>query len=290
MRLPFAQVDVFSQRPYLGNPVAVVLDAGALSTEQMQRIARWTNLSETTFVLPAQHDKADYRLRIFDPANEMPFAGHPTLGSAFAVLNAGLRPRDSDVLVQECGVGLVRIHRDAATGALAFEAPQARFLSGCESERAAIAAALQLAPQDLGEVCSIDVGPIWITVELASPAHVLALAPDFAALTALSQRLRVEGATVFARYHEPAAVQYEVRSFAPASSVPEDPVCGSGNACVANLLKRRGVHASYVAGQGQRLGRDGQVRVTFRDDAILIGGEAVLCITGTILCPDGTSA
>ena len=286
MRLPFAQVDVFTNRAFLGNPVAVVLNAESLSPQQMQQIARWTNLSETTFVLPAQHEEADYRLRIFDPSAEMPFAGHPTLGSAFAVLRSGIRPRHAGVLIQECGVGLVPIHVDVSSGTLAFEAPRAHFLSCRDEDRTPIAAALQIMPHDLLEIRIIQVGPVWITARMRSAEQVLALTPDYAALTALSQRWRVEGVTVFGPHPATSELRYEVRSFAPATGVPEDPVCGSGNACVASMLQLRGENFPYIAGQGQRLGRDGRIHVSFSNGVVSVGGAAVLCIEGTLLCPE----
>jgi PhzF family phenazine biosynthesis protein len=159
MNLPFQQIDVFTCRPFLGNPVAVVLDAEALSTEQMQRIACWTNLSETTFVLPAQDPAADYRLRIFDPRSEMPFAGHPTLGSAFAVLRKGISPRRPGILIQECGVGLVRIHLGGAAGAFALEAPPARFESLSPEDLVTVAAALRVSTKDILDSFLVNVGP-----------------------------------------------------------------------------------------------------------------------------------
>jgi len=283
---PFMQVDVFTDTPFRGNPVAVVLDARGLDGEQMQSIARWTNLSETTFVLPAEDAAADYRLRIFTPRAELPFAGHPTLGSARALLDAGLAaPRDGR-LVQQCGAGLVELTVDAAERRLWLRVPQPRATPLSASQQLALEEALGMPCTSEGSV--IDVGPVWITVRVASGDALLAARPDQAAIARLSQELRATGVTAFG----PRTTQsgssgedgdLEVRSFAPVHGVPEDPVCGSGNGCVAAYLASEGRHAAYVARQGRAIGRDGRVLVRYDERGIQIGGHAAVCVRGELL-------
>jgi PhzF family phenazine biosynthesis protein len=279
--LPFLTVDVFTDRPFLGNPVAVVLDADALDPEAMQRIARWTNLSETTFVLRPTAAGADYALRIFTPDRELPFAGHPTLGSARAVLETGLAaPRDGR-LVQQCGAGLVPVRVDAASGLIAFEVPPARTATLGDADARALADALGLVGPP-PRFDAIDVGPVWLTAMLADAGQVLALSPDQAALAAISRRLRVTGVTVHGAHPAGGPAATAVRSFAPAAGVPEDPVCGSGNACVALQRRASGLHVDYVAAQGEAIGRAGRIAVSYRGDAIEVGGATVVCVRGTL--------
>lgn len=287
--LPFMQVDVFTERPFFGNPVAVVLEADALDTASMQRIARWTNLSETTFVLAPTDPAADYRLRIFTPGGELPFAGHPTLGSAHALLASGrLQPRDAR-LVQQCTAGLVRLRVDAA-GHLFFEVPPSRIAVLAPADGAAIARALGLDDADgaAPRFESIDVGPVWLTAALPDAARVLGLQPDMAALSALSLRLGATGVTVHGPHPaglqgpDGAALATAVRSFAPAFGVPEDPVCGSGNACVALQRRGSGLATDYVATQGEAIGRAGRIAVAYRGASIEVGGAAVVCVHGTL--------
>ena len=286
--LPFVQIDVFTDRPFFGNPVAVVLDADGLSSQAMQRIARWTNLSETTFVLEPTDARADYRLRIFTPDRELPFAGHPTLGSARAVLHSGrLKQRDTTTLTQECAAGLVRLRRDA--GRLFFEVPPERTTQVSASDALAIADALGLgAETETPRFEAIDVGPVWLTAALRDADQVHALSPDFARLAELSRRLGATGVNVHANYPtgyrdgRGQAVQVAVRSFAPAAGVPEDPVCGSGNACVALQRRARGEHHDYTATQGEVIGREGRITVAYRGEAIEIGGDTVVTIEGRI--------
>lgn len=281
-RVAFQQVDVFTAVPFKGNPVAVILEGGALSTAQMQTIAGWTNLSETTFVCPPADPAADYRLRIFTPRAEIPFAGHPTIGSAHALLRHGLIPKRAGHLVQECGKGLVQLRVDGERLFLALPTPA--FRDPDESQRAEAAAALGVAATQIQRATIVDVGPVWFTVQLRDGAAVAKLEPDMAAIAALT-REPVTGLNVFGFYAngEPAAV--EVRSFAPAHGVPEDPVCGSGNGCVAALIQRDRLlgRSSYVASQGRCMDRDGRVEVRFADDGtIWLGGHAVTCIDGTL--------
>lgn len=287
--LPFLQVDVFTDRPFLGNPVAVVLDADGLDTDAMQRIARWTNLSETTFVLRPDGPDADYRLRIFTPGRELPFAGHPTIGTASALIASGrMRPREGR-LVQQCAAGPVTLWVDADGGHIAFEAPPARIAPTGEPDAKALAIALGLPGDAAVRFEAIDVGPVWLTAALRDAGTVAGLRPDFAAVDALSRRLGATGITVHGRHPDGTRgprgepLHVAVRSFAPAVGAPEDPVCGSGNACVA--VQRRAEDAGvadYVASQGEALGRAGRIRVAYRGDGIRVGGASVVCVQGTL--------
>lgn len=285
--LPFMQVDVFTDRPFFGNPVAVVLDADGLDAATMQRIARWTNLSETTFVLRPTAPGADYALRIFTPERELPFGGHPTLGSARAVLASGrARPRDGR-LVQQCAVGRVGLRVDEAGGRLFFEVPAAQVGALGDADAAAIARALGLdgVPPRFE---AIDVGPVWLTAALRDADEVLGLRPDMAALEAISRRLGALGVTVHAPNARGTlgpwsdAPDIAVRSFAPATGVSEDPVCGSGNACVALQRRAGGQRDAYVAAQGEAIGRAGRIAVTFPGETIEVGGTAVICVEGRL--------
>jgi PhzF family phenazine biosynthesis protein len=275
-RLTFKQVDVFTDRPFLGNPVAVVIGADGLDTATMQRIAGWTNLSETTFLLPSS--KADYRLRIFTPRQELPFAGHPTIGSAHAALESGVVSRKKK-LVQECGAGLIELSVEDG-GRIFLRGPPPK-VQRLEKQIPSI----PLAPAS--RQLKVDVGPVWVVGEMSDAGALAALRPDMMALAEWSEALQVTGATVFAPSGESLS-KIHVRSFAPAHGVPEDPVCGSGNLSVAvflrenDLLQRFG--ASYVARQGMQLGRDGYVEVRIHQDSIQIGGHAVTCIDGTLAC------
>jgi PhzF family phenazine biosynthesis protein len=277
--LAFQQVDVFTAVPFKGNPVAVVLDGDALSSAAMQAIAAWTNLSETTFVCAPTDPRADYRLRIFTPRSELPFAGHPTIGSAHAALRHGLKPRVEGRLVQECGKGLVDIKIDGERLLLALPEPQ--FREPTAPQLAAAAHGLGIAASDMRRASIVDVGPVWFTLQLASGDAVRALAPDMPKLAALSP-IGITGVNVFGLYAGSVGPHLEVRSFAPGEGVPEDPVCGSGNGCVAALVRRDGVlnTSTYVASQGRCLGRDGQVTVQFESGTIWLGGHAVTCVEG----------
>jgi PhzF family phenazine biosynthesis protein len=279
--LAFQQVDVFTAVPFKGNPVAVVLDGDAVSAAEMQSIAAWTNLSETTFVGAPTDERADYRLRIFSPRRELPFAGHPTVGSAHAVLRHGLKPKADGRLVQECGKGLVDIKIEGDRLLLALPEPQFREPSA--SQVAAVAAGLEVKTADIRRASIIDVGPVWFTVELPSADAVRALAPDMGKLAALHP-IGITGVNVFGLHPRGAGADVEVRSFAPGDGVPEDPVCGSGNGCVAALVRRDGVlqGRDYVASQGRCLGRDGRVTIQFDTGTIWLGGHAVTCVEGML--------
>ena len=285
---PFKQVDVFTATPYRGNPLAVVLDGEGLSTEAMQHFTNWTNLSECTFLLPptlkGAAAGADYRVRIFCPGRELPFAGHPTLGSCHVWLEAGGVPRGAQI-VQECGVGLVRIHRDADR--LAFAAPPL-IRSGPldEADVALIARGLGVTRSDIVAHSWCDNGPNWRGVMLRSAEQVLALKPDAAVLAGLDigvvgprRKVGVVGS------HSAGDTQFEVRAFFPGNNgLTEDPVTGSLNAALAQWLIGAGLApAHYVAAQGTTLQREGRVHIDQdADGTIWVGGASVTCIDGRV--------
>lgn len=294
---PFAQIDVFTAAPGYGNPVAVVLDGTDLGDAAMQRFARWTNLSETTFVLPPTDPQADYALRIFTPGGELPFAGHPTLGSCFAWLAAGGQPKSADRIVQQCAKGLIPIRRDGER--LAFAAPPSASSDPAPALLADIAQALGVEPTPIVRAQRLDNGPVWLTLQLDSADTVLALEPDHARLAALGQKVGVIGV-----YPAPTAIELvsrssrearafgapppapliEVRAFAAPIGVPEDPVTGSLNASLAQWLIEAGeLPPRYVAAQGTALGRAGRVHVE-RDaeGQVWIGGDCVGVIQGQV--------
>ena len=273
-RRKFTQVDVFTAVPYKGNPVAVVLDADGLTDAEMQTFANWTNLSETTFVLPASDPGADYRVRIFTPKAELPFAGHPTLGTTHAVLAAGLATARDGRLVQQCAVGLVDL--TVSEGGLSFKLPRYALSELTDPEATAwIGAAVKGAAQ------AVDVGPVWLVAELAEVAALENLAHDPARLTRYYEATGMTGATLFAIEGN----RVVVRSFAPGDGIPEDPVCGSGNAAVAAfrlMAGQIGAGDSYVASQGRQVGRDGYVRVRIDGADVHVGGQCVTCVEGSV--------
>ncbi|MFT8244150.1 PhzF family phenazine biosynthesis protein [Roseomonas sp. BN140053] len=286
MSRAFKVVDAFSSRPFLGNPVAVVLDAEGLDTAAMQAIAGWTNLSETTFVLPPGTPGADYRLRIFTPRSELPFAGHPTLGTAHAMLEAGrVTPRDGQ-LVQECAVGLVRlaVAGEGAERRLTLELPSATVTPLGAADIAELEAILGQRVEAGAAPSVVNVGAVWVVAQLADAAAVLALQPDLARSAAFERRLGVTGVTVFGQGE---GTGIEVRSFAPSGGVPEDPVCGSGNGSVAVFRRERGLlppgGADYLATQGRCVGRDGRVAVRVAAGGqVSVGGACVTCVDGVL--------
>ncbi len=303
----FKQIDVFTDQPYFGNPLAVVMDGSGLDDAAMQRFARWTHLSETTFLLPPTDPSADYRLRIFTPGGELPFAGHPTLGSCHGWLQAGGQPRSKDFVVQECKKGLIRIRREPGESGgqrLAFAAPSLRQSTPHSALLALVAAALGLKPAQILAAQLLDNGPLWLGLLLDSPETVLQLTPDHAALAKLDAKVGV--AAIYPSQEAPplivranreaqafgttaaadtgAAPDLEVRAFAAAIGINEDPVTGSLNASLAQWLIGTGqLPERYVALQGHCLGRAGVVHIA-RDAAgqVWVGGESVTCIDGKV--------
>jgi PhzF family phenazine biosynthesis protein len=305
---PFAQVDVFTAQAYLGNPLAVVLDGAGLDDAAMQGFARWTNLSETTFVLPptpeAAAQGADYQVRIFTPGGELPFAGHPTLGSCHAWLQAGGVPRSAGHIVQQCKAGLVKIRRDGTR--LAFAAPTLQRRDPSPSHLAQIAAALGLQARHIVAAQLLDNGPVWLGLLLDSIDTVLQLRPDHLALKNLGSKVGVASMeytqaapTLIARSNREArafggrsttasatsdAPTLEVRAFAAPMGVAEDPVTGSLNASLAQWLIAEGhTPARYTAHQGTCLDREGRVYIE-QDSAgqVWVGGDSVTCISGQV--------
>ena len=273
----FKQVDVFSSVALKGNPVAVVLNADSLSDAQMADFARWTNLSETTFVLKSQNPEADYRLRIFTTLKELPFAGHPTLGSCHAWLEAGGQPKGAEV-VQECSAGLIRIRRQG--GQLAFTAPPLLRTGAVEEALLQrICRGLGIEPQAVAQARWVDNGPGWVALMLRDRKQVLDLEPDYSQLLGLSVGVvgpwqpEVDGDEA----------QFEVRAFCAGEGMPEDPVTGSLNAGLAQWLIADG-HAPtrYVASQGTAMGRAGRVSIEQIGADIWVGGAAVTCISGQL--------
>ncbi len=277
----FQQVDVFTAVAYRGNPLAVILDGEGLSTEQMQHFTNWTNLSEATFVLPpsdeGRRNAADYRVRIFCPGRELPFAGHPTIGTCHAWLRAGGRPAGSEI-VQECGAGVVRIRRDGSR--LAFAAPSLRRSGPLdEADVQRIARGLGLRREEIIRHAWCDNGPNWRCVMLESAERVLEVRPDSAILDGLDVGL--VGAS---RENSGGGFAFEVRAFFPGGSgLTEDPVTGSLNAAIGEWLIGAGVAPKhYAARQGTALGRDGRVFVRSENGQIWIGGDAVTCVDGSV--------
>jgi len=292
MARPFKQVDVFTDRAFAGNPVAVIFDADDLTDAQMQRIANWTNLSETTFLLRARSTEADYRLRIFSPRAELLFGGHPTIGSAHAALEMGRLTPKNGKLVQECGAGLVSltIQGEGAQRAIAFELPPARIRHLEAAEVTELEAALGAKVEHADPPRIVDVGLKWAVARLRDAAQVRELKPDFARLSNFDRRMVTAGVTVFGAYSAAASGDgpaVEVRSFAPLHGAPEDPVCGSGNGAVAVFLRDTGlldaIGRHYVASQGTQVGRDGRVHITVDERGVVrVGGHCVTCVDGTL--------
>ena len=274
MKRRFVQVDVFGENPYRGNPLAVVVDAEGLTTSGMQTFAKWTNLSETTFLLPPTHASADYQVRIFTPTEELPFAGHPTLGSAHAWLTNGGVPKDGNTIVQECKVGLVNVRRD--DNSLSFAAPP--LLKSGPVDDALIreaAESLGISREAIIDAAWIDNGPGWMGILLASADEVLAIQPKPMKLT-----LGVAGAHV-----AESRFAYEVRAFYSSNGITlEDPVTGSLNASLAQWLISSGrFNAPYLASQGTAIGYAGVVKVDVDDlDVVWIGGNVATCISGEV--------
>ncbi|GAB2523038.1 PhzF family phenazine biosynthesis protein [Paramicrobacterium agarici] len=272
-KFAFSQVDVFSNGPFTGNPLAVVHDADTWTDADMATFARWTNLSETAFLLAPRDDRAHYRVRIFTPTRELPFAGHPTLGSAHAWIEAGGVP-DGDVLVQDCEVGLVTLRREP-TG-LAFRAPELVRSGPIDSSTLnTAAAALGIDVEQVRRAEWIDNGPGWLGIMLDDAEMVLALQPDFARMGNL--KVGVLGR------HSDGTGDVEVRAFAPGFGIDEDPVTGSLNAGFAVWLTREGIlPPAYTARQGSAIGRSGRVSITSDDTGIWVGGSSSTMISGNV--------
>jgi PhzF family phenazine biosynthesis protein len=275
VRRRFSQVDVFTAVPMLGNPVAVVHDAAGIDDDAMQQFAAWTNLSETTFLLPPTDPAADYRLRIFTPSAELPFAGHPTLGSCHAWLEDGGGPRDPLLIVQECAAGLVRIRRDDGDR-LAFEEPPLIRDGPVDEEMLErICGQLRVPRPQVVDAQWADNGPGWVAVLLDSASEVLAIEPGTVDLDI----------GVVGPYAGGADAAFEIRAFFPyRGATVEDPVTGSLNASVAAWLTRAGrATPPYTVRQGARVGRDGRIFISIDDSASLwIGGDAVTLVRGEV--------
>ncbi|MGQ0799749.1 MAG: PhzF family phenazine biosynthesis protein [Pseudomarimonas sp.] len=282
----FKQVDVFTHRAFKGNPVAVILDANGLDAHRMQQIATWTNLSETTFVLPPTVATANYRLRIFTPRQELPFAGHPSVGTAHALVEAGLVNADATEWVQECAAGLLPLRMGVGgdNQQLIFvRSPDARWLPLIDSDHRYLTAALGAAPLQNPAPQMLDNGPQWWLAEFADAATVRELTPDFHQLAALTLARGAVGVAAFARCAHPDH-QLVVRCFCPADGINEDPVTGSANACIAAWLAGQGrlPAANYQVSQGREMGRDGKLHLQVADDGVWVGGSSVTVIDGRI--------
>jgi PhzF family phenazine biosynthesis protein len=289
--LAFKQVDVFTDRPFFGNAVAVILGADGLDGDRMQRIAAWTNLPETTFVLQPSSDAADYRLRIFTPAGELPFAGHPTIGSAHAVLESGFAVPGPAGLRQECAAGVLplTVEGSGPSRQIFVRAPATKIVRDCTALADTISAALGASVVANPAPMSIDVGPVWLVAYIEDTDEIRRLQPDMAAVTQLSRDLGLQGITVFSLDGEGGAAAH-VRTFAPLAGTPEDPVCGSANATIAAYLAETGLieetGSTYIVSQGTEVGRDGRIFVRIEDEgrSIVFGGCAVTVIDGQIEC------
>lgn len=261
----FRQVDVFTSVPFYGNPVAVFFDADELSDREMLQIAKWTNLSETTFVQKTTIPGADYKVKIFTPGGELPFAGHPTIGTCHAVIEAGIASVHDGVIFQECGAGLIRIHV-RENGVISFELPYAKAVESSLDVSNIIGSAVLKSE-------TFDVGPVWHTALLRSAEAVLALQPD---VNQIKKVCIDQGWTGIQALGEKKNGTYELRTFAPAVGVNEDPVCGSGSGAAMAMLRLP--HAEIF--QGEKVARKGHVILTNENGTINVGGHAVTVVTG----------
>ncbi|CAI3103584.1 putative isomerase YddE [Acinetobacter calcoaceticus] len=282
----FKQVDVFTSQVFKGNPVAVIMDASTLTSEQMQAIANWTNLSETTFVLPATDSQADYQVRIFTPQSELPFAGHPTIGTAHALLEAGLIAAKEGKLVQQCSAGLVAL-TVSELNHISFELPEPKITPLDQTQTEKLTEILKCQIDTQWNAALVDVGARWVVLQAVNAQAVLDSQPDFAALKQHDLEMKIGGATVYGFYENNDEQKHiEVRSFAPSIGINEDPVCGSGNGSVASFIRYHGILPAQndvvLSSQGRVLGRDGQLQLNLYQDKILVGGTAVTCIDGMI--------
>ncbi len=273
--LRFQQIDVFANQPMMGNPLALVHDAEDLTDEEMARLARWTNLSETAFLLPPTNPQADYRVRIWTPRRELPFAGHPTLGSCHGWLSCSIKPKAPDCIVQECAIGLVKIRRDGSR--LAFAAPPLLKSGPVDPVTLkAIAQGLNLSLSQIVAHQIVDNGPGWVALLLDSAKHVLEIRPDASALVPY----KVGVAGPYPQGHE---AQFEVRAFAADAGGGEDPVTGSLNAGIASWFIQAGIApGNYVVSQGTALGRQGRLYIQQIDGQIWVAGQSLTTIEGTL--------
>lgn len=286
-RISLKTVDVFTTTPFKGNPVAVVLDAEGLATEQMQQIASWTNLSETTFVVPVTAGEADYQVRIFTPGAELPFAGHPTIGTAHALLEAEIIKARNGVLIQQCGAGLIRLRVENAldgTQWISFDLPEPKFTALDNGQIQELEAILGTAMEKDALPCLVDVGARWIVAQLPSAQAVLETVPDLQRMKIQDSKGNHTGVVIFGKRGSGEQTKIEVRAFAPAHGVNEDPVCGSGNGSVAAYIRHTGKTAEFgsdiLASQGAVVGRAGLLRLSISEEAISVGGNAMTCIDG----------
>lgn len=284
-RVRFKQVDVFASRPFTGNPLAVVFDADDLSSDDMQAIARWTNLSETSFLLAPTDARADYRVRIFTTKGELPFAGHPTLGTAHAFLESDRTPKTPGRLVQECGAGLIDLAA-GEHGAWAFAAPPARMTPLAAAQHDALRDALRSDAIDFTATpCGVDNGAPWLVVRLASAQAVLALDVDYERIEAVAASVGAHGLATYGPHEADGPATFEVRCLMTGLGKGEDPVTGSANAAIAMLLEQQNRRPGkrYTVRQGTALGRDGRVHVAYDDAAgkIWVGGHSVTVVDGT---------
>ena len=280
MKVAFKQVDVFTSSAFKGNPLAVIMDAEGLSDAQLAAIARWTNLSETTFVLPPQDAAADYRVRIFTTEGELPFAGHPTLGTAHALLEAGWTVKTPGKIVQECGVGLVDV-RISEDGALAFAAPDVTLTP---FDDALVSVALYSSSFDPHQPPPLfGMGSRWLLIPVRTAQALLGVPSGATDLLRLRRHADVNGTALFGPLPENCGEQYEVRALLVENgSLTEDPVTGSANACLARYFAAQGKTEDYRARQGSAIQREGRIQVSFSGETIWIGGQTVTVIDGTI--------
>ena len=278
--LNFKQVDVFPNETFKGNPVAVIFDADDLTSEQMKDIASWTNLSETTFVCKPEDENADYKLRIFTPNNELPFAGHPTIGSSFAILQNGLVPKNKNYLVQECGVGLVKI--DFTEDKTYFSLPEPKISELQDRQFDGIIDSLGIKKSDVVHSKNINIGAEWLTLELKNASIVKNIEPNFKLMEQYIYE-GTTGVTIFGKNKEDKDTTFEVRSFAPKEGVDEDPVCGSGNGCVAVMNDLYGLleEKEFSNSQGECINRNGRVYIK-KENVLKLGGVSKIMIDGTI--------
>lgn len=282
------QCDVFADYAGAGNGLGVVLDGENLSTEQMQAFAKFTNLSETTFVLPVTKHEASYRVRIFTPMSELPFAGHPSVGTAHAVLESGLVTPKNGKLIQECAAGLLPmiVEGEGANRNISVRAPRGKILAHDSSIQPLLEAAVKNMSLGALQPTLMTNGPLWWCIELKDETAVRELKPALAEIAALTLASHSVGLSVFARTNSP-DYQFVVRAFCPADNIPEDPVTGSVNACIAALMHEKKVLGnttqSYIASQGREVGRNGYVQVRVDDEGeVWIGGKTQMVITGSL--------